>query len=179
MGTSFDRSHTVRKKILVPLKIRVLLSGTLSRTLDLENFATTSRSRCQQKLSTVELVDNIYNDRCVVAVYYTSAGCKPISPSLRFVLDLLSNMFLSVFSIWQNLDQRFSNWGPRTKGGPRRVPTGSARGFRKVVLLFARFLAIYDPYVFKFAHISQSLSLIALRGSVAVVWHDRLSVDIS
>jgi len=29
--------------------------------------------------------------------------------------------------------QRFSNWGPRTKGGPRRVPTGSARGFQKVV----------------------------------------------
>ena len=39
--------------------------------------------------------------------------------------------------------------------------------------------AIYDPYVFKFAHISQSLSLSALRGSVAVVWHDRLSVDVS
>jgi len=35
----------------------------------------------------------------------------------------------------------------------------------------------YDPDVFKFAHISQSLS--ALRGSVAVVWHDRLSVDVS
>ena len=61
----------------------------------------------------------------------------------------------------------------------RRVPTGSARGFRKVVILFVRFLTIYDPYVFKFAHISQSLSLSALRGSVAVVWHDRLSVDVS
>jgi len=31
--------------------------------------------------------------------------------------------------------QRFSNWGPRTKGGPRRVPTGSARRFRKVVIV--------------------------------------------
>jgi len=31
--------------------------------------------------------------------------------------------------------QRFSNWGPWTKGGPRRVPTGSARGFRKVVIV--------------------------------------------
>ena len=31
--------------------------------------------------------------------------------------------------------QLFSNWGPRTKGGPRRVPTGSARGFRKVVIV--------------------------------------------
>ena len=47
--------------------------------------------------------------------------------------------------------------------------------------MFARFLTIYDPYVFKFADISQSLShcLNALRGSVAVVWHDRLSVDVS
>ena len=41
------------------------------------------------------------------------------------------------------------------------------------------FLTIYDPYIFKFANISQSLSLSALRGSVAVVWHDRLSVDVS
>jgi len=41
------------------------------------------------------------------------------------------------------------------------------------------FLTIYDPCVFKFAHVSQSLSLSALRGSVAVVWHDRLSVDVS
>ena len=65
--------------------------------------------------------------------------------------------------------QRFSNWGPRTKGGPRLVPMESARGF----------LTIYDPYVFKFANISQSLCLSALRGSVAVVWHDRLSVDVS
>ena len=72
--------------------------------------------------------------------------------------------------------ERFSNWGPLTKGGPRRVPSGSAKAFRKV---FARFLTIYDPYVFKFAHISQSLSLSALRGSVAVVWHDRLSADVS
>ena len=73
--------------------------------------------------------------------------------------------------------QRFSNWGPRTKGGPRRVPTGSARGFRKVVIVCTVFNN-YDPYVFKFAHISQSLSLSALRGSIAVL-HDRLSVDVS
>jgi len=33
------------------------------------------------------------------------------------------------------LRQRFSNWGPRTKGGPRRVPTGSVREFRKVVIV--------------------------------------------
>jgi len=68
--------------------------------------------------------------------------------------------------------QRFSNWGPR------RVPMGSARGFRKVVIVCTVFNN-RNPYVFKFANISQSLSLSALRGSVAVVWHDRLSVGVS
>ena len=76
-----------------------------------------------------------------------------------------------------SLYQRFSNWGPQTKGGPRRVHTGSARGFRKAVIVCTVFNN-YDPYVFKFAHISQSLSLSALRGSVAGL-HDRLSVDVS
>ena len=71
----------------------------------------------------------------------------------------------------------FQTRGPRTKGGPRRVPKGSARGFRKVVIVCTVFLTIYDPRVFKFAHINQSLS--ALHGSVAPVRHDRLSVDVS
>jgi len=35
----------------------------------------------------------------------------------------------------QYVQQWFSNWGPRTKGGPQRVPRGSARGFRKVVIV--------------------------------------------
>jgi len=39
--------------------------GTLPRTLDLENFATASRSRCQQNSSTVEFVD--HDGRRVVA----------------------------------------------------------------------------------------------------------------
>jgi len=44
------------KKIWVSLKIR-LPAGTLSPTPELENFATFCQSRCQQNLSTVELVD--------------------------------------------------------------------------------------------------------------------------
>ena len=39
----------------------------MSRTHDLENFAT----------STVELVDNTYDGRRNVAVYYTSVNCNP------------------------------------------------------------------------------------------------------
>ena len=109
---------------------------------------------------------------------------------------LLNISCIHYFRTWftHSINQRFSNWGPRTKEGPRRVPTGSARGFRRVVIV-CTVLTIYHPCVFKFAHISQSLSLSALwrnavpnhgnistqwlRGSVAMVWHDRLSVDVS
>ena len=45
----------------------VLPSGTSSQTLDLENFVTASRSCCQRNLSTIELVDNTYDGRHVVA----------------------------------------------------------------------------------------------------------------
>ena len=42
-------------------KIKTLSSRTLSQTPDLENFATASRSRCQQNSSlTVELIDDTY-----------------------------------------------------------------------------------------------------------------------
>jgi len=49
------------KTSFVSPKIKVPPSGTLPRTPDLENFATASRSRCQQNLSsTVELDDYTY-----------------------------------------------------------------------------------------------------------------------
>jgi len=51
------------KEIRVSPKIKVLGFGTLSRTSDLENFATASRSRCQQhssSSSTVELVGDTF-----------------------------------------------------------------------------------------------------------------------
>jgi len=61
------------KEIWVSSKPWVLPSGTLSQTPDF-NFATASRSRCQQisssTLSTVEFVDDTYTT--VMAVYYKS-----------------------------------------------------------------------------------------------------------
>ena len=52
------------KKIWVSQKTGVLSFETLFQTPDLENFATASRSRCQQNSSssssTVELVDDTY-----------------------------------------------------------------------------------------------------------------------
>ena len=56
--------------------------------------------------------------------------------------------------------QRFSNWGPRTKGGPLRVPTGSARGFRKVVIVCTVFNNLRPIYfqICKHKSVTQSLS---------------------
>jgi len=58
-------SHCVVRKFgyTVSPKVRVLPSGILSQTPDLENFATASRFRCQQNSSsssTVEFVDDTY-----------------------------------------------------------------------------------------------------------------------
>ena len=52
----------------VPTKIRVVPSGILFQTLDLENIATASRSSAyQQNSSTVELVEHTDDGRCDVA----------------------------------------------------------------------------------------------------------------
>ena len=51
-------------------KTRVLPSGTLLQTLDLENFTALSRSCCWQNLSTVELVDHTYKQWWVVAEHH-------------------------------------------------------------------------------------------------------------
>jgi len=48
------------KELWVTPKITVLPPETLLQTPDLENFATASRSRCQQNSSTVEPADDIY-----------------------------------------------------------------------------------------------------------------------
>ena len=55
---------------------------------------------------------------------------------------------------------------------------GSARGFRKIVIVCTIFNNL-RPICFQICkHKSVSQSR-ALRGTVAVVWHDRLSVDVS
>jgi len=68
-GTKLRHCHSVYrpKEIRVPPKIRVLPSGTLSQTLDIENFASASRSCRQQNSWTVELVKHTYDCRRVVA----------------------------------------------------------------------------------------------------------------
>jgi len=55
------------KEIRVSPKIMVLSSGSLSQTLDVDNFATASRSCCQHNSSTVELADRTYYASWLVA----------------------------------------------------------------------------------------------------------------
>ena len=72
------------------------------QTPDFKNFATASRSCCQQNSSTVELVDlHTYDSRgWTHIVYYTSRRVDRIALSpnitalLRSVVDLLYNVFL-------------------------------------------------------------------------------------
>ena len=55
------------EKIIVPPKIRVLPSGTLSHNMDLKKFRHGKSMVLSTKLVTVELVDHTYDGRSVVA----------------------------------------------------------------------------------------------------------------
>jgi len=80
------------KEIWVSPKIKVLPYWTLCQTPDLENFTTASQSRRQRNSSlsssTVEFVDNA----CTTVeswLFTTSRSSYPLTPLLRFVVDLL------------------------------------------------------------------------------------------
>ena len=91
------------KEICVSPKISVLPSGTLSQTSDLENFATASRSRCQQLVVVVDdgraCWRRLYDNQRVVAVYYTSINCNPLTP-----FDLLWICRITCSYSWQDFD---------------------------------------------------------------------------
>jgi len=86
-------------------KIRVLPSGTLSRTPDLENLATASRLRCQQhsssSSSTVELVDDIYTTVDESRLFTTSRSTVTLC---LHNFDLLWICRTSCFYSWQDFD---------------------------------------------------------------------------
>ena len=87
-----------------------------------------------------------------------------LSSKKKYYSSLVSSVSHNAKRLWQTvnklLHQRFSNWGPRTKGGPRRVPTGSARGFRKVVIVCTVFnnLRPICIQICKHKSVTQSLS---------------------
>ena len=93
------------KEIFVSPTIRLLPfpSGTLSQTSDLENFAAASRLHCQQLV--VVVVDgrvcwrHIYDSRWVLAVYYKSINCNPLTPfDLLWILSY--SLFLELTRFW-------------------------------------------------------------------------------
>jgi len=71
------------KEIRISLKIRNSVPNSGLRNF---HFATASRLNCQQNLSTIEFVDDTYDRRRVVAVYFTSVNCNPLTPLLRFAV---------------------------------------------------------------------------------------------
>jgi len=87
--------HRVMEKFGYP-KIRVLPPGTLSQTQDLENFATASRSCCQQNASTVELTGRIYDGRRGAHTLVHVRRAYALTTLLE--VDLLYNVFLQLYS---------------------------------------------------------------------------------
>jgi len=76
-------------------------------------FCHDGRWCCQQNSSTVELVDHTYDGRgWTYIVYYTSVDCNLLTPLLRFVLDLLYDLFIQLCSVWQDFDWHIASRGP-------------------------------------------------------------------
>ena len=81
-----------------------------SETLDLENCAAASRSRCQRIVVVVDgraCWRHLYDNRRVVAVYYKSIICNPLTP-----FDLLWICRTTCFYSWQDLDWHSASRGP-------------------------------------------------------------------
>ena len=97
------------KEIRLSPKLRHLELYPTLLLWTLENFATVSRSSCQQNSSTVELVDHTYDGRCVVAwvtlVHYTSVDSNTITPLLpiccRFVAQLVHTVAVAAIQVVQ------------------------------------------------------------------------------
>jgi len=95
------------KEIWVSPKIRVLPSGTLSQTLDLKKFRHGKSIALPTTLVVVVVVvdgrarwRHLYDSRRVVAVYYKSVNCNPLTPLMWFFADLLYNLFLQLTRFW-------------------------------------------------------------------------------
>jgi len=93
--------HCAVRKCGYLQKLRYFLLRTLSPTPELENFAAASRSRCQQHSSsssstTVELVDDTYAVAPINESWLFTTSRSTVTPLLRFVVDLLYNLFVQL-----------------------------------------------------------------------------------
>jgi len=70
----------------------------------LEKFAMAIRSRCQQysssSSSTVDDTYTVYDNRRVVAVYYKSVNCNPLTHLTRFVVHMVYDFFVQLTRFW-------------------------------------------------------------------------------
>jgi len=85
------------------------------KTLDFENFATVKSIALSTKLvddRTCWRHGHLYVSRRVVAVYYTSISCNNLTRLLWFVVDLLYNLFLQLWSSWQDFHWHSVSRGP-------------------------------------------------------------------
>jgi len=110
MEASFHLSHPVLIKSGYLQKSGwVYPSGTLSKTPDLENFATASQSRCQQhslsSSSTVEFVDDTYIDELWL---FTTSLCR-LTVTLRlhyFDCGFVAQLVFTVCKILTDIARR-------------------------------------------------------------------------
>ena len=87
-------------EIWVSSKIRVLPYGTLCQNPDLENFAkeadrVVNKTRHRRRRSSL-LTSPKQQSTSRGCLLYKSVNCSPLTPLLRFVVDLLYNMFLQM-----------------------------------------------------------------------------------
>jgi len=100
---SFHLSHNVIKKFGYLQKLRYFPWNFIQNS-GLGKFSHGKSIASSTKL--VVVVDGracwrrLYDSWLVVAVNYKSGNCNPLTPSLRFVVDLLYNLFYS----WQDFD---------------------------------------------------------------------------
>jgi len=118
-GASFDLFYTVfvRKLGGTPCRNKGTSLWNFVPNSGLRNFATASRSCYQQNSSTVKTVDHTCDGRRVTAagrtyVYYTSVDRNTLTPLLRFIVDLLYNLFQDLCSSRHDFDRHSASRGP-------------------------------------------------------------------
>jgi len=89
-------------EIWVSSKIRVLPYGTLCQNPDLENFAkeadrVVNKTRHRRRRSSL-LTSPKQQSTSRGCLLYKSVNCSPLTPLLRFVVDLLYKMFLQILT---------------------------------------------------------------------------------
>ena len=116
MGASIDLFYTIRVRAKMRLFPRNFVPNSGRR-----KFLRASRSRCQHNSSTVYDAYTTVDELRLFTTRRRPGGSarptrsvlhKPLTPVLPFIVDLLYNLFLQLFSCWQDLDRHITSRGP-------------------------------------------------------------------